>query len=1277
MFANADEKKHTLYFAVDKPTLPYINKNNKVEGLPTLKNGKWPELPHIIQQFVSFENRDEFLNFVNGNLGGDKNVMYEILREDRPCRMIADSDAILTHHRKDAGDTFTCNELCAALKNLTEWTFHNDESAVGDSDHPVEVRFVDGGCCEKPNGDTKLSVHMYVSGRALGHNKEHGEFVRACMIANAMVMYCFLLEDADHPFVKFCNLFHDLGVTVRKRYTELMSQYSRKVESPLLAREEAWPWHPEHLHLNGKSMSVKDILYQLAGEDDAPVDDRVHETVVCAIWSAARECIGNGLLDNMHTKDRVFRLVNHTKIFQNRPGRALKEVKTEDAALSSWEEVDMATIVNNGELHKFTATFDLDTAREPLIELEHIPAFAKWKSTASHRHLLYGGNHKLAAAFASAPRRSSESMSNLRLVHPELAKLLDAELADNVMWKKCLPNGSLKTVALPDKDFPNRLLVNTNEHECGWRGSLYDTLPAGRDPGPAHRKSTVYFLLTDRHIRKACTASWHHDLTGQNWVDIPYSSPERQTQICAWLRRLKPPTPRNGSPSKDEIIHDLDMELREEEQYYQEAAEEMDELCDNTDEASGGEVDGMVEDDEDQSAFTAPRTQVARSQRRNPFVDDEASGDHGDDTEFADREDVIEDDGAKDEKHLELFTDLCVNKANRPSSEQPYTMTVNKRKQVDGTFFPDEWMVAMTPCATKRQKCNENGKFISTYYTTDNRILADTCHDPTCPHHAPQRMISVANLDEYLAKYLKSNLVQNITNNVYNLTNNGIINGNVNVHHQQQSLAHSNGSNNGTHWDGENAKSFLAKYTDLVFQTKEFGLVMYNKDSGLWVTDKDEHSSIMYDSASLWEVARPSEKCSFTTIFNNTYPHIRGRAPRHAEFDDFGANQKGFLLFKNGVLDIRAGRMLPFDPKYRFMAAVPMSFDPLIDRSEMAKQVEEKIFKSMFLNPEKRKFVLETLSIALAGEHTKRMCWIVGEADCGKGVMVDLITNTYGRDIVGDFNANCFTSKKNSDSPERDLGFIVDLALKRISFSNEKSQITSGAKDKFGNNCGIAPMDGNLIKQLTGGRADRLRAREAYGKMGGSGAFHGAMRSFLCSTVNDLGHIVPFDSGMVTRTLVARADRTSTLESDFDPATHFRKDNKIFAFTAKKDVHLATVWMFMKIYQTVSPDESLRVTPDVVKKEISETCEKDENSVESWIRANYEVYEGDVYADFGTLTRTAKGDEEWKWNWTALQQAAGAGNEWFLICYEPLKKSDRPFGRKSTLIAATSSFEQT
>eukprot|EP00854_Cymbomonas_tetramitiformis_P018787 gene18787-22444_t len=145
MFTNADEHQHTLYFAIDKPVTPYI-KNGKVEGLPTLKSGEWPELPHVVQEFVSFKDADDFLEFVNNKLGGEKNVML-----------------------------------------LTEWTFNDAESAVGDDgDLPVEVRFVDGGCGEKPNGDTKLSVHMYVSGRVLGHNKEHGEFVRACMIANAV-----------------------------------------------------------------------------------------------------------------------------------------------------------------------------------------------------------------------------------------------------------------------------------------------------------------------------------------------------------------------------------------------------------------------------------------------------------------------------------------------------------------------------------------------------------------------------------------------------------------------------------------------------------------------------------------------------------------------------------------------------------------------------------------------------------------------------------------------------------------------------------------------------------------------------------------------------------------------------------------------------------------------------------------------------------------------------------------------------------------------------------
>ncbi|KAK3253389.1 hypothetical protein CYMTET_37388 [Cymbomonas tetramitiformis] len=562
MFTNADEKQHTLYFAIDKPITPYI-KNGKVEGLPALKNGEWPELPHVVQEFVSFKDADDFLEFVNNKLGGEKNVMYEILREQRPCRMIADSDAILTRRRKEAGDSFARDELCAALRLLTEWTFNDAESAVGaDGDLPVEVRFVDGGCGEKPNGDTKLSVHMYVSGRVLGHNKEHGEFVRACMIANAVVMYCFLLENAEHPLVKFCNLHRDLGVVIREKYADLTSRISEEVESPptlTLAREEAWPWHPEHLHYMGESMSVKTILYQLAvgDEDAAPDDDRVHESVVRAIWLGARECIGDGLLDNMHTTDRVFRLVDHTKLFQNRPGRALEEVKAEECAFSSWKVIDS---VNKTELHKFTATFDLDTATEPLIDFDRIPLFTLWKSDARYRNLVYGGrdasnalkSRSRTAAFAPPPPGKSESMSALRAIHPKLAELLEAEFDGNAMWKESLPSGSLiKNLQLPSQDFPDRLLVNTDEHECGWRAGLTG-LPAGKDPGPAHRKNTVYFLLTEHHIQKRCTSSWHDHLTAQNYLNIAYSSRERQAQVCEWLRRLNSPTRPDQTDAMDE-----------------------------------------------------------------------------------------------------------------------------------------------------------------------------------------------------------------------------------------------------------------------------------------------------------------------------------------------------------------------------------------------------------------------------------------------------------------------------------------------------------------------------------------------------------------------------------------------------------------------------------------------------------------------------------------------------------------------------------------------------
>ncbi|KAK3289298.1 hypothetical protein CYMTET_3260 [Cymbomonas tetramitiformis] len=197
--------------------------------------------------------------------------------------------------------------------------------------------------------------------------------------------------------------------------------------------------------------------------------------------------------------------------------------EAEECVFSSWKVIDN---VNKTDLHKFTATFDLDTATEPLIDFDRIPLFTLWKSDARYRHLVYGGrdasnalnSRSRTAASAPTPPGNNQNMSALRATHPKLAELLEAEFDGNAMWKESLPNGSFKSVELPSQDFPTRLLMNTNEHECGWRGVL-TTLPPDKDLGPTHRKNTAYFLLTEYHIQKSSDDDDHGRIRGVSYID--------------------------------------------------------------------------------------------------------------------------------------------------------------------------------------------------------------------------------------------------------------------------------------------------------------------------------------------------------------------------------------------------------------------------------------------------------------------------------------------------------------------------------------------------------------------------------------------------------------------------------------------------------------------------------------------------------------------------------------------------------------------------------------
>tara|TARA_B110000046_G_C13003014_1_gene403079 strand:- start:110 stop:2437 length:2328 start_codon:yes stop_codon:yes gene_type:complete len=100
----------------------------------------------------------------------------------------------------------------------------------------------------------------------------------------------------------------------------------------------------------------------------------------------------------------------------------------------------------------------------------------------------------------------------------------------------------------------------------------------------------------------------------------------------------------------------------------------------------------------------------------------------------------------------------------------------------------------------------------------------------------------------------------------------------------------------------------------------------------------------------------------------------------------------------------------------------------------------------------------------------KEWCVLSGNRNCGKGVLNDFLTNTFGA-YVRATNTENFVYKKNNDETARANGFMLNLQFQRIILANEMSVDSNGS----------STFDGNKIKKFHSG-GDYIQARGLYQK---------------------------------------------------------------------------------------------------------------------------------------------------------------------------------------------------
>ena len=181
--------------------------------------------------------------------------------------------------------------------------------------------------------------------------------------------------------------------------------------------------------------------------------------------------------------------------------------------------------------------------------------------------------------------------------------------------------------------------------------------------------------------------------------------------------------------------------------------------------------------------------------------------------------------------------------------------------------------------------------------------------------------------------------------------------------------------------------------------------------------------------------------------------------------DDFYLTQRqstlGKIAFNNGIYDFYEKKLLQFSPDYIFLSKLSMDYDNDYDMN-YEQEIHQKIFLDIFGTESESLYVKEILARALAGEtNDKKMYFITGDGNSGKGVLSDLIKKAFGA-FSGSFNANVFAVKKTDGDQAKNLSWIVPLINKRIVFSNEIKMKQT--------------LDGEFMKTISGG--DELTARQ-------------------------------------------------------------------------------------------------------------------------------------------------------------------------------------------------------
>jgi len=393
--------------------------------------------------------------------------------------------------------------------------------------------------------------------------------------------------------------------------------------------------------------------------------------------------------------------------------------------------------------------------------------------------------------------------------------------------------------------------------------------------------------------------------------------------------------------------------------------------------------------------------------------------------------------------------------------------------------------------------------------------------------------------------------------------------------------------------DQLNAYMILQEMDEMLYKTRN-ELYMYCEDDGLWSTDEEEHYRTLCKHKVIGTELLDNGgnvETPFHQLLRGAYKLMRSMATK---IDSFTVEPSiGFLLFNNGVLDMKNNEILKYDAKFHFTRKIYRDYVTGIDRSGLEDEIVNRLLRNPIPDDQKVNYLLQLISRGVAGRYMDRIgVTQVGDSACGKGKFRDLMKTAFG-EYVGEFMTDHLLYKKgNEKESDEKMKWLIPISDCRVIFGSEIKKMPQ----QYG-----PPrlIDGEMYKRLISG-GDKIDCRALY-----KNSVQKDLMALIVFMANDVPNFFPADDAVQHRHRLIQYTRKSKKVVETDDF-YFPADSSIDNWVKDPIIGDALVSLVVKRYQQSlkSPLEA----PEIVQRETQEYTGATDEPLQ-WVLDNFEIVE--------------------------------------------------------------------